>query len=99
MSHQENRNIFILLDENDYIRDFTFEETDYLYSEIDGNITIEDFKKSIGFDEGRLKYIDGTIYFEAEPQVNPLVAQVEILQAHNKFLEECILEMATIVYE
>ncbi|MBG9981759.1 hypothetical protein HZY86_01375 [Aerococcaceae bacterium DSM 111020] len=99
MSRQENRNIYMVLDKDNYIRDFTFEETDYLYSEIDGNITIEDFKKSIGFDEGRLKYIDGTIYFEAESQVNPLVSQVEILQKHNKFLEECILEMATIVYE
>lgn len=92
--------IYLSVKENK-VTDITFEKTEIIYGETVDETTIEEVKDFIGFNTYNLKWFNNCLIVDSPKKLSEmdiLKAKLEASLEQNKFLEDCVVEMAGVVY-
>lgn len=103
------KKIYYILNEDSQVVDFTEEVSDFLYDEVDDDISIDAIKNALDFDKRDYFYKDYILTSVAKSEVNTdilelqkenklLHEQVKVLTEQGEMRDELISEMAGVIY-
>lgn len=99
---EENKKIYYVLDAKHKVTDFTESETENLYGTIPVEMTIEDLKKVLDFDNRDYFYKDFMLTSVPKSQQTDLehllAKQIQANADQVDFLRDLVAEMAEVVY-
>ncbi|WP_124058484.1 hypothetical protein [Vaginisenegalia massiliensis] len=94
------KNVYLNIDEQGKVLDLSFESGTF-YCEVDEVVTADEVKQSIGFNDYNLSWQNNCLVADQPKKLSEmdlLKAQLNASLEQNKFLEDCLIELASVVY-